>query len=67
MFCSRLRTRLVDDNHTQLQEIEADQEALRGSIEQSRKLCEKTDDLIRKHKQSLQDNEPSGGSTSPWD
>lgn len=57
----------MDHKLKQVEEIEATQEALRESIEQSKQLAEKADHLLQKHKQSLQDNEPSGGSISPWD
>ena len=57
----------MDQDRNQIEEIEATQTALRESIEQSRKLSAKTDELIAKHKQSLQDNQPSGGTIGPWD
>jgi hypothetical protein len=57
----------VDDNQKQIEEIEANQTALRESIEKSRQLCDKSDQLIAKHKQSLQNNESSSASGSPWD
>ena len=51
----------------EIEEIEAKQKALPHSIEHSKRLAEKTDALIQKHKDSLQDNEPSSASGSPWD
>lgn len=50
----------MDDKLRQVHEIEATQAALRESIEKSKQLAERADGLLLKHKQTLQDNEPSG-------
>jgi hypothetical protein len=57
----------VSDHSKQIEEIEATQKQLRESIEQSKRWAEKADNLLQKHKQTLQDNEPSSATGSPWD
>ena len=44
-----MRKKLVDE----VAAIEAPQEALRESIEQTRALAEKTDELLKDHKENL--------------
>ena len=43
----------------QVEEIEATQQALRESIEQTKELAEKADDLLRKHKRTIKEEERS--------
>lgn len=57
----------MSKNSEQIEEIETNQKALRDSIEHSKRLSKKTDALIQKHKETLQEKEPSSGLRSPWD
>ena len=47
----------MSNPRNQIEEIEATQEALRASIEQSKQLAVKADNLLQQHKKSLQTND----------
>lgn len=47
-----------DKLQKQVKEIEATQKALRDSIEETKRLAEKSDQLLNQHKRDLEDQRP---------
>ena len=51
----------MDKKLREVEEIEANQKALLESIEQTKELAEKADDLLKKHKQTIEDEQAGNG------
>ena len=54
---SRRRTAVAKTPDKQIKEIEETQEALRDSIEQAKKLADKAQELLHKHKKTVQQSD----------
>lgn len=51
---------MTDKQQNEIEEIEATQTALRDSIEQTKGLAAKVEDLLQQHKQNLETGAESG-------